>query len=77
MPLTRMTLMSQGNAVYINQDHPLYQQLYKKRDLLGMHLLRLVTQEIVLMKKLRITAAEAFNWQGRLLKDALCGGGKK
>lgn len=65
---------SQGNAVYINQDHPLYQKLYKKREMLGLHLLRLITQEIVLMKKLRITAPEAFSWQSKLLKDALCDG---
>lgn len=65
-------VLSQGNLIYINQDHPLYQKFYKKGELLSLHLLRLVTQEIVLMKKLRITAAEAFAWQGKLLKDALC-----
>ena len=63
--------LSQGNAVYINQDHPIYRDLYKKHDLLHLHLLRLMTQEIVLMKKLRITAKEAFEWQSKLLKDAL------
>lgn len=63
---------SQGNAVYINYDHPLYQELYKKHDTLMLHLLRLITQEIVLMKKLKITAREAFDWQGKLLKDAIC-----
>ncbi|MDP2830560.1 MAG: hypothetical protein Q8O21_00665, partial [bacterium] len=63
---------SQGNAVYINQDHPLYQELYKKHDTLMLHLLRLITQEIVLMKKLKITAREAFEWQGKLIKDAVC-----
>jgi hypothetical protein len=66
-------VMSQGNLIYINQDHPLYQKLYKKKDLFGIHLMRLITQEIVLMKKIRITASEAFSWQGKLLKDALCG----
>lgn len=63
---------SQGNAVYINQDHQLYQELYKKHDTLMLHLLRLITQEIVLMKKLKITAREAFDWQNKLLKDAIC-----
>ena len=63
--------LSQGNAIYINQDHPIYRDLYKKHDLLHLHLLRLMTQEIVLMKKLRITAKEAFEWQSKLLKDAL------
>lgn len=65
-------VLSQGNLIYINQDHPLYQKFYKKGELLSLHLLRLVSQEIVLMKKLRITASEAFVWQGKLLKDALC-----
>ena len=63
-------VISQGNLIYINQDHPLYRKFYKRRDQFVLHLLRLITQEIVLMKKLRITAAEAFNWQGKLLKDA-------
>jgi hypothetical protein len=65
-------VLSQGNAVYINQDHPIYQKLYKKHDLLSLHLFRLMTQEIVLMKKLKITAREAFDWQSKLLKDAIC-----
>lgn len=65
-------VISQGNIVYVNQDHPLYGELYKKRELLAMHLLRLITQEIVLMKKKRISAEEAFEWQGKLLRDALC-----
>lgn len=64
-------VLSQGNLIYINQDHPLYQKFYKKREQLALHLMRLITQEIVLMKKLRITASEAFNWQSKLLKDAL------
>ncbi len=64
-------VLSQGNVVYINQDHPLYQKLYKRRDLLSLHLLRLITQEIVLMKKIRITAREAFELQSKLLKDAM------
>lgn len=63
----------EGNAVYINQDHPVYQKLYKKQDLLHLHLLRLLSQEIVLMKKARISAQEAFDWQSKLLKDAMGG----
>ena len=63
--------LSQGNLIYINQDKPLYQKFYKKRDLLSLHLMRPITQEIVLMKKSRITAPEAFSWQGKLLQDAL------
>lgn len=66
-------VLSEGNMIYINQDHPIYRDLYKKSDLLHLHLLRLMTQEIVLMKKLRITAREAFEWQSKLLKDSLVG----
>jgi len=64
-------VLSEGNAIYINQDHPIYCDLYKKRELLHLHLLRLLTQEVVLMKKIRITAREAFDWQSKLLKDAM------
>lgn len=63
--------LSQGNLIYINQDKPLYQKFYKKRDPLGLHLMRLITQEIVLMKKSRLSAADAFSWQGKFLQDAL------
>jgi len=65
-------VISQGNMVYVNQNHPLYQKVYKKKDMLMMHLIRLITQEIVLMKKLRITAKEAFDWQAKLIRDAMC-----
>jgi len=64
-------VISQGNMVYINQDHPVYLKLYKRRELLGLHLLRLITQEVVIMKKPRIEAREAFDWQSKLLKDAV------
>lgn len=66
-------VISQGNAVYINQDHPVYQKVYKRKDLFSMHLLRLISQEVVLMKKLKITAREAFEWQSKILSDALSG----
>jgi len=62
---------SQGNMVYINQDHKIYRKLYSKRDLFDLHLLRLLSQEIVMMKKIRLPAREAFNWQSRLLTDAI------
>lgn len=65
-------VMSQGNLVYINQDYPLYQRVYGRREALTLHLLRLITQEIILMKKTNISAREAFLWQSKLLKDAIC-----
>ncbi len=64
--------VSEGNIIYINQDHPVYLLAYKKRDIFDMHLLRLITQEVVLMKKNRLDAREAFDWQSKLIKDALC-----
>jgi hypothetical protein len=64
-------VISQGNMIYINQDHKVYEELYPKRDLLNLHLLRLISQEIVMMKKIRLPAREAFNWQSRLLSDAI------
>lgn len=64
--------MSLGNLIYINSDHPLYQKLSAKKEQFELHLLRLITQEIVIMKKLRLGAKEAFEWQGKLLTDALC-----
>jgi hypothetical protein len=64
-------VFSQGNMIYINQDHKIYRKLYCRKDLLDLHLLRLLTQEVVLMKKIRLPAREAFNWQSRLLSDAI------
>ena len=66
-------VFSEGNMIYVNQDHPLYKKFYSKQDLLDLHLLRLITQEIVLMKKLRLNARDAYQWQSQLLKDAVCG----
>lgn len=62
---------SEGNLVYINSDHSLYKKLYTKKELLSLHLLRLITQEIVLMKKLRLPAREAYEMQSKLLTDAV------
>ena len=64
-------VFSQGNMIYINQDHKIYRRLYSKKDLFDLHLFRLLTQEIILMKKIRLPAREAFNWQSRLLADAI------
>ena len=64
-------VFSQGNMIYINQDHKIYRRLYSKKDLFDLHLFRFLTQEIILMKKIRLPAREAFNWQSRLLADAI------
>lgn len=64
-------VISSGNIVYINQDHPLYLELYSKKDKLALHLLRLITQEIVMMKRTRLSAKDAFEMQSKLLTDAI------
>lgn len=64
---------SEGNLIYINSDHSLYQKFYPKKDQFELHLLRLVAQEIVMMKKMKIGAKEAFECQSKLLTDAICG----
>lgn len=64
-------VISERNIISINQDHPLYQKLSMKGEILSLHLLRLVSQEVVLMKKLNLPAREAFGMQSRILRDAL------
>ncbi|MBI5229982.1 MAG: ATP-binding protein [Candidatus Magasanikbacteria bacterium] len=64
--------VTEDNLIYVNSDHPIYKKLYNKKEQFELHLLRLISQEIILMKKLRITAKEAFEWQSTLLKDAIC-----
>lgn len=60
---------SEGNVVYINRDHPLFQRESRKAAAQTMHIARLVTQEISLMKETR-SPRVAFNRQSQLLKDA-------
>jgi len=60
---------SEGTVVYINRDHPLYQRESKKGEPHTMHLARLLTQEIALMKDPR-NPRQAFERQSKLLRDA-------
>jgi hypothetical protein len=60
---------SEGNVVYINRDHPLFQRESRKATAQTMYIVRLVTQEISLMKETR-SPRVAFNRQSQLLKDA-------
>lgn len=62
--------LAEENLVYINQEHLLYQKFYGKHDLFTLHLARLITKEIVLMKKSKIQAKEAYDFQSKLLTDA-------
>ncbi len=60
---------SEGNVVYVNRDHPLFQRESRKAAAQTMHIARLVTQEISLMKETR-SPRLAFSRQSQLLKDA-------
>lgn len=60
---------SEGTIVYVNQDHPLYKREAKKQDTHTMHVARLLTQEIALMKDPR-NPRQAFERQSKLLRDA-------
>ena len=60
---------SEGNVVYVNRDHPLFQRESRKAATQTMYIARLVTQEISLMKETR-SPRLAFSRQSWLLKDA-------
>jgi len=60
---------SEGNVVYVNRDHPLFQRESRKATAQTMYIARLVTQEISLMKETR-SPRLAFSRQSQLLKDA-------
>jgi hypothetical protein len=64
---------SEGGIVYINRDHPLYKREAKKADTHTMHIARLLTQEIALMKDPR-NPRQAFERQSKLLRDAFVDG---
>jgi len=61
---------TEGTVIHINRDHPLYQKESRKRDTYELHISRLITQEICLMKDPR-NPRQAFERQSKLLKDAL------
>ncbi len=60
---------TEGNVIYINRDHPLYKRQLGNREAHTMHLARLLTQEISLMKDPK-DARQAFARQSELLRDA-------
>ena len=60
---------SEGTIVYINRDHPMYRREAKRADNHTMHIARLLTQEIALMKDPR-NPRQAFERQCKLLRDA-------
>lgn len=61
---------TEGTVIYINRDHPLYQKESQRKDTYILHIARLITQEICLMKDPR-NPRQAFQRQSKLLCDAL------
>ncbi len=63
----------EGSIIYINTDHPLYLRNSRRRETHTLHLARLLTQEISLMKDPR-GPRQAFERQSKLLRDAFVDG---
>ena len=61
--------MTEGTIIYINRDHPLYKREANKREAHILNNVRLLTQEISLMKDPG-NPREAYNRQSKLLRDA-------
>ena len=61
---------SEGTVIYINRDHPLYRREARRAETHTMHLARLLTQEITLMKDSPREPRKAFDRQSKLLRDA-------
>lgn len=68
-------VFTESTIVYINRDHPLYKREEKKTDTHTMHIARLMTQEISLMKD-PANPRQAYERQSKLLKDAFVDGNK-
>jgi len=60
----------EGAVIYINKDHPLFLRQRRRRETYTLHLTRLLTQEISLMKDPR-SPRQAFDRQSKLMRDAL------
>lgn len=61
--------LAEGTTIFVNRDHPLYQRQVKNMKTHTMHIARLLTQEISLMKA-PPDPRRAFERQSKLLKDA-------
>lgn len=66
---------TEGGVVYLNRDHPLHQRFATQAQAYSLYLARLLTQEIVMMKRPK-SLRQAFDWQSKLLRDALAGDGR-
>ena len=60
---------TESTIIYLNRDHPLYKREGKDRQRHMMHIARLITQEVAMMRE-PISARDAFDRQSLLLKDA-------
>ena len=60
---------SAAGVIYLNRDHPLYKRETKTRRRHMMHVARLITQEVAMMRE-PISTREAFHRQSLLLKDS-------
>lgn len=63
--------VTEGNLIYINEDHPTYQHSRRHHAILQSHLMRLLTQEVALLKFPKAEVRDAFAAQSTLLRDAL------
>ena len=61
---------SEGSVIYTNRDHPLYRREARRAETHTMHLARLLTQEIALMKDAPRDPRKAFDRQSKLLRGA-------
>jgi hypothetical protein len=61
--------LTESTTIFVNRDHPLYQRQVKNMKTHTMHIARLLTQEISLMKA-PPDPRKAFERQSKLLKDA-------
>ena len=64
---------SEAGVIYLNRDHPLYKRETETRQRHMMHVARLITQEVAMMRE-PISAREAFDRQSLLLKDSFTSG---
>ncbi len=58
----------EGTVICLSKDHPLYLRQSRKKETHTLHLTRLLTQEISLMKEPR-SPRQAFERQSKLLRD--------
>jgi len=64
---------TESTVIYLNRDHPLYKRESADRQRHMMHVARLITQEVALMRE-PASPRDAFERQSLLLKDAFASG---